>query len=90
MSHAAPVNDPNAPFYRKLYNGWLAIAARFGGVQTLVTLAVFYAVVIGPIATIIQVGRGDLLAKRGLRAEGSAWVDADSARPDLERAKHQY
>jgi hypothetical protein len=90
MSHAAALHDPDAPFYRKLYNGWLAIAARFGGVQTLVTLALFYAVVIGPVATIIQVGRGDLLAKRGLRADGSAWQKADSVRPDLERARRQF
>ena len=43
--------------------------------------------VIGPTALAIALGRGDLLAKRGLRIGGSAWQDADTAKPDLERAK---
>ena len=34
-----------------------------------------------------ELTRRDLLDKRRLRAPGSAWRDADSARPDLERAK---
>ena len=38
-----------------------------------------------PIVTFVA--RRDLLHKRGLRATGSAWLDADSAAPDLERAK---
>jgi hypothetical protein len=32
-------------------------------------------------------GRADLLGKRGLKAAGSAWIKADSQKPDLERAK---
>ncbi len=90
MSHSVAVTDPDAPIHRRLYHGWLVIAARFGSVQTRVTLALFYAVVIGPVATVIWLGRGDLLAKRGLRAKGSAWRVADSTVPDLERARHQF
>jgi hypothetical protein len=78
------------PLLRRLYIGWLAIAARFGHVQTLVILAIFYAFVLGPISLGVAISRGDLLTKRGLRASGSAWRDADSARPELERARRQF
>jgi len=78
------------PFLRRLYHGWLAIAARFGHVQTLVILAIFYALILGPISLGIAISRGDLLAKRGLRVSGSAWREADSVRPELERARHQF
>ena len=74
-------------FGRKLLNGWMAIAGRFGFVQTMMLLAITYAVVVGPFAVGIAIFRGDLLVKRGLGGEGSAWQDADSAKPDLERAK---
>lgn len=89
MSVKVPSSE-GLPFWRKLYVGWLTIAARFGQVQTLIVLALFYAFVIGPVAIVIQIGRGDLLSKRGLRAAGSAWQDADTAKPDIERAKHQF
>ena len=72
---------------RRLLGGWTAIAARFGFVQTLVILALVYAVVIGPTALLIGVMRRDMLGKRGLHALESAWADSESAKPDLERAK---
>ena len=75
---------------RRLYIGWLAIAARFGHVQTLVILAIFYALVLGPLSLGIAISRGDLLAKRRLRTSGSAWLEADSVRPELERARRQF
>ena len=78
------------PVWRRLYGGWLAIAARFGHVQTLVILAIFYAFILGPISLAIAISRGDLLTKRGLHASGSAWRNADSARPELERARHPF
>lgn len=89
MSVDVPSSE-GLPFWKKLYVGWLTVAARFGHVQTLIILAFFYALVIGPMSTAIQIGRGDLLAKRGLRAEGSAWQEADTAKPELERARHQF
>ena len=82
------MTDEAAPSLgRRLLNGWMAIAGRFGFVQTLMILVLTYAIVIGPVGLGIAIFRGDLLAKRGLRAEGTAWSDADSAKPDLERAK---
>jgi hypothetical protein len=78
------------PFFRRLYDGWLAIAVRFGFVQTLVVLGIFYALIIGPFSTGIQLFRGDLLDKRQVKGEGSAWREADTSAPDLERAKHQF
>jgi len=72
---------------RRLLNGWMAIAGRFGFVQTLMILVLMYAIVIGPVGLGIAIFRGDLLAKRGLNQTGSAWQDADTAEPDLERAK---
>jgi hypothetical protein len=72
---------------RRLLNGWTAIAGRFGSVQTLMILVLTYAMLIGPIGLGIVIFRGDLLAKRGLKHAGSAWQDADTAEPSLERAK---
>ena len=84
------MTDGGAPSLgRRLLNGWMAIAGRFGFVQTLMILVLTYAIVIGPVGVGIAMFRGDLLAKRGLRAEGTAWNDADSAKPDLERAMIQ-
>ena len=79
------------PHWRRLYQGWLAIAAHFGEVQTLIILTLVYSIVMGPVASVMAVTRRDMLHKRGLRASGSVWGDADSvARPDLERAKRLF
>ena len=75
------------PLWRRLRDGWMAITARFGFVQTLLMLAVFYFLLLGPGFLVTSLGRRDPLDKRGLRASGSAWRDADSVAPDLERAK---
>jgi hypothetical protein len=80
------MNDQR-PFWRRLLDGWTAIAARFGHVQTLVMLGLFYGALIGPVALVAALARRDLLDRRGLRSGGTAWQDADSAEPDLERAK---
>jgi hypothetical protein len=73
--------------WRRFTGGWMAIVARFGFAQTLVILAMFYALLLGPVALILGLARRDLLERRGLRTGGSAWRDADSAAPDLERAR---
>jgi len=73
--------------WRRLLAGWMAITARFGFTQTLVILSLFYALLLGPVALVFGLTRRDLLERRGLRAGGSAWHDADSAAPDLERAR---
>jgi hypothetical protein len=79
------------PWWRRLYEGWLLIAAQFGEVQTLIVVAVTYALVMGPVALAIQVARGDPLHKRALRVPGTAWLDADSTpAPDVERAKRLF
>ena len=78
--------EPN-PVWRRLLDGWNTVVGRFGFVQTLVILALFYAVLIGPAALMAWLARRDLLDKRGLGSPASAWRDADSAAPDLERAK---
>ena len=72
---------------RKLLNGWLVIAARFGAVQTLILLAFFYGCLIGPGGVAIAIRRSDPLDRRGPGPGGSAWRDADTAGADLERAK---
>jgi len=76
-----------ASFWRRLSNGWMVIAARFGFVQTLLLLVLLYVFMLGPVAIVMAIGRRDHLSKRGLGAEGSAWCEADTAPPDLERAK---
>ena len=73
--------------WRRLLDGWNAVVGRFGFVQTLVILALFYTVLIGPVALMAWLARRDLLKKRGLGSRESAWQVADSAAPDLERAK---
>ena len=72
---------------RRLINGWMTIAGRFGSVQTLMILAMTYVLLIGPVGLALALGRSDPLAKRGLKAVESAWLDADTAKPNLERAK---
>ena len=74
---------------RRLLHGWMAVAGRFGQVQTLMILVVVYGILIGPVGIFLRVTRRDLLDKGGLWAPGSAWQEADSAAPDLERAKRQ-
>ncbi len=76
--------------WRRLYAGWLEIAARFGEVQTLLVLAMVYTLVLGPVALVLFALRRDLLHKRGLRVSGSAWSEADSASADLERARRLF
>jgi len=75
------------PVWRRLLDGWKAVVGRFGFVQTLLILALSYAVLIGPAALMVWLARRDLLDKRGLGGRASAWRNADSATPDLERAK---
>jgi len=76
------------PFYRRLYEGWLVIAGHFGEVQTTVILFLSYVFAIGPVALVM--GRKDLLHKKQLGAGATAWNDADTTRPDLERAKRLF
>ncbi len=82
------MNNEKAPSLgRRLLNGWMAIAGRFGSVQTLMILVVTYVLLFGVGGLVLAIGRSDPLAKRGLKAAESAWLDADTAKPDLERAK---
>jgi hypothetical protein len=75
------------PFWRRLAGGWMVISGRFGFVQTLMLLVVFYVVLIGPAWIATTIARRDFLSKRNLRTPGSAWLAADSSGADLERAK---
>ena len=72
---------------RRLLQGWMAIAGRFGHVQTLMLLVLCYTLLIGPVGLGAALARRDLLAKRGLKTGTTAWQEADSAGADLERAK---
>ena len=72
---------------RRLLNGWMFIAARFGHVQTLMLLVLVYGILIGPVGIGASLLRRDFLSKRGMWAGDSAWREADSSKPDLERAK---
>ena len=82
------MTDERAPSLgRRLLNGWMRIAGRFGSVQTVMILAMTYVLLIGPVGLALAIGRSDPLAKRGLKAVESAWLEADTAKPDLERAK---
>ena len=77
--------------WRRLYEGWLLIAAHFGEVQTLIVVTLVYGLVMGPVALGAAALRRDLLHKRRLWTEDSAWNEADSAsHPDLERARRLF
>jgi len=77
------------PIHRRLLDAWMAIAVRFGEVQTLVLLAIFYALLLGPASLVSRLARRDMLGKRGLREPGSAWREADTAGADLDRSRLQ-
>ena len=70
---------------RRLLDGWMAITGRFGSVQTTLLLGLFYGALVGPMGLAMTIGRSDPLGRRS--CGDSAWSDADSAKPDLERAK---
>lgn len=76
---------------RRLYEGWMVIAAHFGEVQTLLIVCAVYVFVIGPVALGAAAARVDLLAKRAVAGKQSNWVPADSTtQPDLERAQRLF
>ncbi len=81
------LNGDQLPLWRTLLNGWLAIAGRFGGVQTLLLLVLFYVVLIGPASILQAIGRRDQLDKRALWKKESAWRESETGGNDLERAK---
>jgi hypothetical protein len=83
------MTDDAKPLGRRLLEGWTRIAGRFGAVQTLLILALFYLLLIGPVSVVMAVARRDQLDKRPLRVEGSAWRPSESGGADLERAKLQ-
>ena len=85
-----PLSERRPPVGRRLWEGWLAIMARFGEVQTLVLLGLVYALIIGPTGLAASALRSDFLSKRGFGAEGSAWREVDTPPASLERAKNQF
>lgn len=72
---------------RRLLAGWTVLAGRFGFVQTLVLVGFFYIVLVGPVALVMRGLGRDLLDKRMRDSDPTAWRDADSAPPNLERAQ---
>jgi hypothetical protein len=81
------LGSEQTPLWRRLLEGWMAIAGRFGGVQTLLLLVLVYLTLIGPVAIVQALGRRDQLDKRELWKDGSAWHESESGGTDLERAK---
>jgi hypothetical protein len=47
------MSSAHPPVWRRLLDGWAAIAGRFGGVQTRVLLAFLYVLLIGPAALVL-------------------------------------
>ena len=69
--------------------GWRSPAAS-GGIQTVVLLAFFYVFLVGPVGQLLAARRGATTWRSDSSiGPGSAWRDADSSPPDLERAKLQ-
>jgi hypothetical protein len=65
----------------------MAVAGRFGSVQTLLLLVLFYLLLIGPVSILQAIGRRDQLDKRTLWKKETAWCESESSGTDLERAK---
>lgn len=78
------------PIWRRVLDGWLAIMARFGEVQTLVLLGLVYALVIGPAGLGAALARRDFLDKSGLRRPGTAFRESDSDPATLDRVKQPF
>ena len=79
--------DDRENLWKRLLGGWTAVAGRFGAVQTLVVLGLFYALLIGPMALVSRLSGRDHLRKRPLDSAQSGWCAADTAPADLERAR---
>ena len=73
--------------WRRLLEGWTAVAGRFGAVQTLVVLGLFYGLLIGPVALVSRAVGSDPLRRRPLGNEQTGWSAADTAPADLQRAQ---
>ena len=84
------MTTPRMPLHRRLYEGWLLIAAHFGEIQTRVVLMIAYVFVMGPMSVALIVARKDLLHKRQVHGASSAWNVADTAAPDLGRARRLF
>lgn len=78
------------PFWRRLLDGWMQIAARFGEVQTLALLGLIYVLVIGPASGISRAFGSDFLSKRGIGEGGTAWREADTRPPELDNVKQPF
>jgi len=86
-----PGRAPRPGLARRLYAGWLEVAARFGEVQTVLIVCLVYTLVIGPIALGAMAARRDLLSKRGFAAGTSAWSQAETvSSPDVQRAQRWF
>lgn len=76
---------------RRLYLGWLELAAHFGEIQTQLIVSFVYVFVLGPMSIVASLARRDFLAKRGFAGTQSVWNTADSvSRPDVARAKRLF
>jgi hypothetical protein len=84
-----PMTQTPGPL-RRLLDGWMQIAVRFGEVQTMVLLALIYVLVIGPASLVARGFGSDFLSKRGLGESGSAWREADSRPPLLDNVKQPF
>jgi hypothetical protein len=73
--------------WKRLLGGWIAVAGRFGAVQTLVVLGLFYGLLIGPLALASRLTGSDFLRKRPLGSGETGWCAADTSPADLERAR---
>jgi hypothetical protein len=77
-------------WWRRALDGWLVIAARFGFVQTLVIVSIVYLLLLGPIGVVANLFGADFLNKKKLHEPGSAWSEADTSKPELERLQQQF
>ena len=81
------MSDQVTALRQRLFEGWMAIVARFASTQTQLLLVLFYVTLIGPTSLVQWIARRDQLDKGGLGDSNSAWQPSESGGTDLERAK---
>ncbi len=79
-----------ASVFKKIKDWWMPIAKKIAEFQTKVILSILYFLVMGPIALIIYLFRGDLLKKRHTK-DTSFWKkEPHETINTIERCQRQF
>ena len=74
----------------KVHKAGKAVAYRIAAVQAFILLFVIYVIVIGPIAILIRLVKGDLLNRRIDDKKSTFWIDREEGVTGIESCKRQF